>query len=561
MNAHNPAELKTVIEHFYHWEKSEPDRPFLRQPVGEQWQVLSFAQAGEQARRIATHLRKTGLKVGDHVGIYSKNCQHWILADLAIMMGGFVSVPFYASLPKDQLAEVIGLADLKALFIGRLEEWGDKAEVIDEQLQIVRFPHYHGDPQVHVGQQWDSLIEANQPLNEVIVPAPDDLWTIKFTSGTTGKPKGVMLTHNAPALLMQNERECARLGLFETPNLSFFSFLPLNHVGERLGIEVSAMTIGGQISFAENLDSFPANIRDTQPSLLFAVPRIWTVFYQGVTAKIPEKRLNTLLKIPLVSALLRKKLRKAMGLSNLKIALTGAAITPAFIKEFYAKLGIHLVEAYGMTEVCGSIVSGIDPQDPRDSVGKVIPFAEVKIDPTNQEILMKSPYMMKGYYKEPEKTAEVLQQGWLRSGDKGTMTEDGYLYVTGRVNDAFKTAKGSYVTPNPLEEVIAANQFVEQVCVVGLGIPQPIALINTSVAAQDCSKAEVEQSILKTIQELNKTRAKFERISTAVVQSEAWSPSNGLLTPTLKVRRGEIDEQYSRDYLDWHEHGDVVLWR
>jgi len=335
--------------------------------------------------------------------------------------------------------------------------------------------------------------------------------------------------------------------------------LPLNHVGERMGVEVPAITMGGPISFAENLDSFAKNIRDTQPGVLFAVPRIWTIFYQGVIAKMPEKRLNLLLKVPGVKNLIRKKLLSAIGMGNLKIALTGAAITPAYIKEFYAKLGVNLIEAYGMTEVCGSIVSNLDLTAPSDSVGKAIPFADIKIDPETSEILMQSPYMMTGYYKDPEKTAEVIKDGWLHSGDKGKFSDDGYLYVIGRVGDSFKTAKGSYVTPNQLEEVIAENQYVEQVCVVGLGIPQPIALINLSdsIAA---SKEEVEKSVIESVQNLNKTRANFEHITTVVIQSDAWSPENGLLTPTLKIRRGEIDDRFSKDYLDWHEDQSAVLW-
>ena len=554
------SELQTVIEHFYGWESKEPNRPFLRQPFGDKWKVLSYGEAGAQARSIVAALQAKGLKPGDHIGIYSKNCMHWILADLAIMMGGFVSVPFYASLPKDQLEQVIKLGDLKGLFIGRLDKWGDKADAISDDLVTIKFPHYGDDAKATVGADWDETVAAYEPVTANFVPDIDDLWTIKFTSGTTGTPKGVMHPHRTPAQMMADEKETKWIGMYELPNQKFFSFLPLNHVGERIAVEVPAIVLGAPISFAEKLDTFADNLRATQPSFLFAVPRIWTLFYQGVTAKIPEKKLDRLLKIPIVSSIIKKKLKTAMGLRDIKLAATGAAITPAFIKDFYHKLDIHLVEAYGMTEVCGSMTNSPDTDAPADSVGRAIPFGEVKIDPDTKEILMKSPYMMKGYYKDPVRTDEVLQDGWLQSGDRGTLDENGYLRVTGRVKDAFKTSKGSYITPNPLEEAIANNEYVEQVCVAGIGLPQPIALINLSEAGLKANKESVSASIVRTVSDLNDTRANFERISTTIVDTETWSPDNGLLTPTLKIKRGELDDKYSPRYLAWHESDNRVEW-
>jgi len=552
--------LVSVIEHFYKWEAETPQRVFLRQPYGDQWREMTYREAGQEARKIASALKAKGLGMGDHVGIYSKNCLHWVLADLAIMMSGMVSVPYYASLPKDQLAEVIGLSDIKALFVGRLDSWGDRGDAISEDLQVIRFPHYEGDAEPDVGDQWQELLNQHEPIEGNYLPDLDANWTIKFTSGTTGTPKGVMHTNRTPALIMHNERDTNWVGLFTMQTRKFFSFLPLNHVGERMAVEVPAITTGGSISFSENLASFAKNIRDTQPSLLFAVPRIWTKFYQGVTSQMPESRLNLLLKLPIVSGIVKRKLRASMGLADIKIAATGAAITPAFIKEFFLKLDIHLVEAYGMTETCGSIANTPDSDAPSDSVGRVIPGGQLRIDEESGEIMMSTPYMMTGYYKSPEKTAEVLNEGWLHSGDCGEIDENGYLRVTGRVKDAFKTSKGSYVTPNPLEEAIAANQFVEQVCVVGLGIPQPIALLNLGEAAQGHSDAEIAESLVSTVKELNATRAKFEYVSTVVVQKEPWTDQNGFLTPTLKVKRAELDKAYGQQYLDWHEDKDNVIW-
>ena len=552
--------MKSLIEHFYHWEKVQPNKVFLRQPKGDVWHTMTYAEAGQEARKITTALRAKGLEVGDHIGIYSKNCYHWILADLAIMMGGYVSVPYYASLPKSQLEEVIKLSDVKLVFAGKLEKWGNKSEAFSDDVQVIKFPHYDGNATVPIGDDWNDLIAKHEPASDNFAPDLKSLWTIKFTSGTTGTPKGVMLTHEKPALIMKHEQEDNWVGPYLLPELKCFSFLPLNHVAERVAIQVNVMVIGGSISFAESLDTFAKNLQDTQPTLFFAVPRIWTKFYLGVLAKMPKKRLDFLLKVPILNNVVKKKLRTALGLRDVGIAATGAAITPAFIKDFFKKLDIQLVEAYGMTEVCGSMTNSPDPNSPPDSVGKAIPRGEVRIHPETGEILMKTPYIMEGYYKEPEKTAEVLIDGWMHSGDRGTIDENGYVRVIGRVKDAFKTSKGSYITPNPMEEVLSKNDFIEQVCVAGLGIPQPIALVNLSEIGLAEDKETVMASIKESIIETNEERANYEKVSTVIILAEAWSEDNGLLTPTLKVKRSQIDDKYLSQYLNWHESKDKIIW-
>ncbi len=555
-------DVQSLIELFYHWEEKQPNKVFLRQPKGDTWITMTYAQAGEEARKMTAALRAKGLQVGDHVGILSKNCYHWILSDLAIMMGGFVSVPYYASLPREQLATVLNLSDLKALFIGKLDEWGDKGAAIPVDVKVIKYPHYEGNAKITVGDDWSALTKDLAPIEDQHYPKGDDLWTIKFTSGTTGTPKGVMHPHKNPVNIMKNEYKTNWLKVKDiTPEVRCFSYLPLNHVAERIALESSLLAFGGSMSFAESLDTFAKNLQETQPTIFFGVPRIWTKFYLGVLAKMPQKRLNTLLKIPIVSGVIKKKLRTALGMRDLQVAGTGAAITPAFIKEFYKKLDIHLVEAYGMTEVCGSFTNGSDPNTPFDTVGQVVPYAEVKIHEETGEILMKSPYMMTGYYKNPEKTAEVLVDGWMHSGDRGTVDAHGNVRVVGRVKDAFKTSKGSYVTPNPMEEVMMKNDYIEQVCVAGLGIPQPIAMVNLSEIGLAANKNVVENSLVESIQAANQQRAKYEKISTVIVDNDLWSAENGMLTPTLKVKRWKLDELYREDYLNWHEADGKVIWK
>ncbi len=555
-----PEKLKSIIEHFYHWESTVPDKVFLRQPYGDEWKELTYKEAGQEARRIANHLKIKGIGQGDHIGILSKNCYHWILSDLAIMMVGAVSIPHYASLPKEQLKVVLELSDIKALFVGKLESWGDKIGTVPKGVSIICFPQYTNAAEVPQGDKWEDILKNTEPLNENFAPDLDDLWTIKFTSGTTGTPKGVMHIHRTPSLIMANEKKTGWIGFYNYDHHNFFSFLPLNHVGERMAVEVPCIATGGTISFAESLETFANNIQDVQPTMMFAVPRIWTKFYMGVIAKMPQEKMDRLFKIPIVSGMVKRKIRKALGLGDIKIAATGAAITPEFLKNWYKKLGIHLIEAYGMTEVCGSMTNGVDPNSPPDCVGKVIPFGEVKIDEETSEILMKSPYMMTGYYKDPEKMAEVLIDGWMHSGDRGTVDADGNVRVVGRVKDAFKTSKGSYVTPNPMEQVLAKSDYVEQCCVVGLGVPQPMVLVNLSEVGTRVDKGEVELSFRKDVAKLNSTLAPYQKISTVVIDKNPWSEGNGLLTPTLKVRRGKLDDCYCDKYEKWHEDVKDVVW-
>ncbi len=550
----------SLPEYFYHWVKEKPDAPFLKQPYGNQWKVLTFLDAYKEASRMTNALQKLGLKKGDHVAIYSKNCYHWILTDLAIMMGGYVSVPLYYNLSAQQLAQALQLSDSKAVFIGKLDNWPGYEQGTEDRTHVIRFPHYQGNAKVNKGLLWDDLVSENESLVQGYIPNPKELWTIMFTSGTTGVPKGVMHIHKTPVQIIKDDKEYDWIGIADHPTPRLLSYLPLNHVAEKIGVYAVALMLGGTISFGENIDTFAKNLQDTQPTIFFAVPRIWTKFYLAVVHKLSLKKQKILFKIPILSAIIKKKIRYGLGMANAKVVATGSAITPTYLKEWYSNLGIHLIEAYGMTEVCGSITNSPMQNAPKDSVGKPVPGCEVKIDPHTKEVLMKSPYMMKGYYKDPDLTAKVLKNEWLHSGDKGSFDENGFLKIIGRVSDAFKTSKGKYITPNPLEEKIEKNELVEQVCIAGLGIPQPIAIVNLSEVAESVTKEEIESSLDNTLVSLNQDLANYTRVSTIIVDSKIWNTENALLTPTLKIRRGEIDSQFGKHFLDWHNDKKNVIW-
>lgn len=552
--------MKSPLEYFYHWEAVAPDRPFLRQPYDKKWKVYSYSEAGREARKLVTALKSIGLQKGDHIGIYSKNCCHWIIADIAIMMGGFVSVPFYASLNKEALNEVIVKGDLKAIFVGKLDEWGDRTEAIPEQVKIIRFPHYNGNAEVTQGYSWEEFIRESEPAQNLPLPALEDLWTILFTSGTTGSPKGVMHTFRSPAVIFEDEMKFGTLGMKYLKEHTYFSFLPLNHVAERVAVEMNCLMMGGTISFAESFDTFISNLQDTQPTFFFAVPRIWTKFQSGVFERISGKKLNAILAIPVLGNFFRKKLLTALGLKNAAITLTGAAITPAHLKDWYRKLGVNLREVYGMTEACGGVTLTHYGEQSSGDVGKPLPGAQLKVDSETGEIIFRVSSMMSGYYKEPESTAGVLIDGWIHSGDRGKTDANGSLYVLGRVKDVFKTSKGVFVVPNPIEEDLSAHELVEQVCVVGLGIPQPIALVNLTQAFISESRDKIESSLQELLDYANERRNAHEKLKAIVVCRETWSGNNNLLTPTLKVRRGKIDEVYGSSYHHWYESGKNVIW-
>ncbi|MEM6320052.1 MAG: AMP-binding protein [Bacteroidota bacterium] len=551
--------LETLPGMFYHWEKTTPNNVFLRQPSGDIWTTYTFKEVGEQARKLVNAFRSQGLKKGDHIALISKNCAHWIIADLAIMMGGYVSVPLYASLSADQMTLVLEKSDAKALIVGKLDEWAKKSKGLIDGMPVFRFPYYAGNAEVTQGMSWDDAMK-NEPMEGNPEPDIDELWTILFTSGTTGTPKGVMHPYKTAALLNNNEKVNNILKTFEPGETRLFSFLPLNHIAERTAVELSGIGSGGTISFADTLDTFAKNLAETRPTFFFAVPRIWTKFQLGVLAKMPQKKLDTLLKIPIVSGIIKKKLLKALGLDAAKVCLTGASITPESLKQWYRKLGLNLREVYGMTENAGGFTMMPEHKHKPNTVGKPLPNAEGRIDPDTGEILMKMPWMMTGYYKEPELTAETLVDGWLHTGDKGKLDDEGFLKIVGRVKDAFKTTKGKFIVPTIIEDHFSNNSLIEQICVAGLGIPQPVALVCLSEIGMKEDKAKVTENLQSEVQRVNGQLHNHERISTIIVANEPWSPENKLLTPTLKIRRGAINDAYGERLSAWHEAPDKVIW-
>jgi len=313
-------------------------------------------------------------------------------------------------------------------------------------------------------------IAHQKPLAQISVWKPEELMTIMYTSGTTGTPKGVMFNsfafEHVSNVIMDYLRRVHQL----PPHPILFSYLPLCHIAERNLTEVLGCHTGAEIAFVESLDTFARDLATVRPHLFFGVPRIWARFQEKILEKLPQKRLDILLRIPLIDVLIRKALVKKLGLSRALLNVTGAAPTPVSLLKWLDNLGIRLHEIYGMTENA-AISHGNQEEIRHGTVGKTMPSVEAKFSVSN-EILTKHPALMMGYYKEPVLTTEAFTvEGFLKTGDLGELDKDGFLTITGRVKDQFKTDKGKYVSPAPIEMRLLKNTDIEQVCVVGMGGP------------------------------------------------------------------------------------------
>jgi long-chain acyl-CoA synthetase len=558
-SAKHLAAPTSLTDFFLKWEAMQPNQTYLRQPVGDRFIDYTWAEVGNQARRMATYLDSLGLPPHSPIGLVSKNCAHWLIADLAILMSGHVSVPFYPTLTAEQLQQVLEHSGCIVLFAGKLDNWAGMKSGVSDGVTCIGFPTYGPatTPTDTDLLNWDDLVAQHEPLTDVASPQPDDLFTLIYTSGTTGMPKGVMLEYSTIGEAVAQTRHIMR---HDTPNARFFSYLPLCHIAERNLVEATSLAIGGTVYFAESLETFAKNLAVARPTHFLAVPRIWTKFQMGILAKMPQKKLDLFLKIPILSGIVKKKIRQGLGLNEAVLILTGAAPMPKSLIVWFRRLGIIIQEAYGMTENLGA-VSMMPAHDIRDgSVGKVYPGMEVRIDPETGEILTRSKWLMKGYYKSPDQTATVLHDGWLATGDVGTLDKDGYLTITGRVKEMYKTAKGEYVAPSQIEFGFADNAYVEQICVVGQQLPQPVALVVVSEAGRQAERIAVERSLEDTLLALNPRLHAYERVRKVVIVREAWTIENNRMTPTMKIKRNVIEAHYEPYLQSWYDSDEVIIW-
>ncbi len=549
------AKVKSILELFYKWEKSTPNTVYLRQPIRGQWIEYTWREVGNQARKMATALQNMGVTKGTPVGLVSKNSAHWIMCDLAILMAGGVSVPFYPTLDAEKIKQVLDLSGAKILFVGKLDDWKSMKDGIGKDITCIAFPESPSENEAGF-LKWNELCAKNPAKVDNYMPHIDDLCTIIYTSGTTGVPKGVM--HSYYTMMSPVDSSYSVLHVGSDGSNRFISYLPLCHIAERSVVESASIFSGGTVYFVESLDTFKDNLAYTRPTHFLAVPRIWTKFQQGILEKLPQKRLNFLLKIPIISGIIKNKIKKGLGLDKAKVCITGAAPMPISTIEWFKKIGINIQDAYGMTENTGCC-SVAREQNILKQGTQNLPDCEIKIDPSTQEVLMKSDWIMLGYYNEPTITANTIKDGWLHTGDMGEY-KDGTLRITGRVKDQFKTSKGEFVVPVPIESKISENTLIEQVCLVGRGLAQPVALVVLSEIGKKSPKEQVENSFKETLKSVNVQVQNWEKVDKFIISKNAWTIENGILTPTLKIKRNVLEDVFGSRLEKWASEKELVIW-
>lgn len=552
----------TLVHAFLHWAETTPDKIYLTQPRGGEVSTLTWGQCADQVRRVATYLDSLDLPKGSSIALLGRNSAHWILADLAIWLAGHVTVPLYPTLNGETADYILEHADARLLIIGKMDGkadgWRDIAPALPADLPLIGLPMC---PLQDI-MQWDDIVARVEPRMDLPLPKPESLATIVYTSGSTGQPKGVMHSFGGIVSVAAGLRDIYKVNNQDR----MLSYLPLAHVAERAVLETSSLYFGFSVFFSEGLETFQQDLQRAQPTIFFSVPRLWTKFYLGVNEKLPLEKQKKLFRIPILSGLIKRKILKQLGLDKCRMAVTASAPLPPNIIQWYRDLGLELLDVYGMTENFGYSHGSRPGQVRVGYVGHCNPGVECRVA-DNGEVLVKSPGQMMGYYKNPEKTAEdMTEDGFLKTGDRGEIDEQGRLKITGRVKELFKTSKGKYVAPVPIEQKLSRHPKVEVICVTGPSQPQPFALLMLSLDAvnelQDGSldRTQLTQDFEALLQEVNETLEDHERMDYVVVVKDQWTMENGYLTPTMKIKRNIIEERYLPHADVWITQRQRVVW-
>ena len=557
------ADEALALQRLYHWERTAPDRVAMTQPMGGGVvRDFTWREVLDQSRRMAEHLQSLGLQRGDRIAIFSKNSAHWLMSDFAILLAGGVSVPLYPTLAPATIHQILEHSESKLLFVGKLDGWEHMQPGVPPGLPCISHPLSPEEAKQSY-PRWDDIIATTAPLQGEPVRAGDELATIIYTSGTTGTPKGVMHCFAAFAWVVQTAIKRVPLN----SGARMLSYLPLAHVVERALVEFGQLESGMHVYFAETAETFTADLQRARPTVFFSVPRLWVKFQQGVLAHMPPARLDLLLKLPVVKGIVGRKILAALGLEQCIFAVGGAAPMPPELLRWYARLGLDIGEGYGMTENLAASHLAVPAQRAFGTVGRTYDGVLSRLDPTNDEIQVSSPGTMLGYYKAPELTRQAFtDDGWLHTGDRGVVDAAGNLSITGRVKDLFKTSKGKYVAPAPIEDKLVMHAAVEACCVTGANLGQPIGLmmLNDAAAkkiADPAARSALETSLAEHLKTINATLDPHEQLDCLVVMTDAWTVDNDLITPTLKVKRNRIEDLFAKNYELWSRMGRAVVWQ
>jgi len=591
----------TLPRLFRHVVRERGDAVALREKHLGIWRPITWREYGEHARHTGLGLVALGLRPRDVVSVIADNGPEWLYTDLGTMSVGGVTNGVYTTDAPRQVEYIVNDSGTRFFFADNEEQLDKILEVRARCPQLVKIFVYdmeglHGfrDEQV---LPFEALLElgaryerehpgAWEPMVEIA--RPDDLAILVYTSGTTGPPKGAMLSHRN--ILFQ-------LGYADfiadpRPGDQQLSFLPLSHIAERTFTVFYPLRTGATVNFAESIDTVPDNIREVAPAVFFAVPRIWEKFYSGVAlrmreatlvgklayrwaisigTRVAERRIAGRRPSPLLGLLQRvadflvlDNIKRSLGLHRARGAATGAApIAPDLIK-WYMALGIDMREVYGQTENCGLATAMPPDRIKLGTVGVARPDTEVRLSPEG-EILLKGPHIFLGYYKNPLRTAETVVDGWLRTGDVGCLDADGYLSITDRMKDIIITAGGKNVTPSEIENQLKFSPYITDAVVIGdqRKFLSCLIMLDPDTVAQFaqernvpftnfaslCRAKEVQDLIGDEVERVNKRVARVETIKRFHLIEQILTPEDEELTPTMKLKRAFVNRKY-KDVID-----------
>jgi long-subunit acyl-CoA synthetase (AMP-forming) len=555
-----------ILDRVYAHERAHPDKLFLTQPTGGGAVVdYTWRQMMDQSRRMATHLQSRGFPRGARVAILSKNCAHFFMAELAIWMAGGTTVAIFPTETADTVRYVLEHSGASLLFLGKLDTWEQQASAVSADLPCIAFP-LAPDAVRTAFDGWDDVIAKCEPIAGTPSRAGDEIAIMMYTSGSTGRPKGVMHRFDRITAAAEGMAKNIRDAIGPNEEVRIMSYLPLAHVFERAWVECAALVDGsGHIFFAEALDTFVKDLQRARPTVFISVPRLWLKFQQGVFHKMPAEKLNRLLSIPIIGKIVGRKVLKGLGLDSVKHAGSGSAPIPAALIAWYRKLGLNLVEGYAMTEdFAYSNTSSLALNAP-GYVGSPMPGVKVRIS-EDGEVLIKSPGQLAGYYKQPELDAESFtEDGFFRTGDLGELRADGMLKLTGRKKELFKTGKGKYIAPAPIENKINANPIIEMSMVSGVGQQAAYAMVVLNeelrpTVGDPAVRADITEQLKALLASVNAEIADYEQIRMIVVAREPWSIEHGTLTPTMKIKRSRIEAQVEASVAGWYNTPGSVIW-
>ena len=591
----------TLPRLFRHVVRERGERVAMREKDLGIWRGISWREYGQRARRVGMGLVALGLRPRDVVSIISDNRPEWLYTDLGIMSVAAVPNGIYTTDSARQVEYIVNDSGTRFLFVENEEQLDKILAVRDHCGELVKIfvydmdgLHAFRDEQV---MPFDALLELGERYDRehpdtfdrlVDVPQPDDLAILVYTSGTTGPPKGAMLSHRN--ILFQLAYADFITPLHEGDQQ--LSFLPLCHIAERTFTVFNPLHTGSTVNFAESIDTVPENIREVAPALFFAVPRIWEKFYSGVALRmrdatrvgrfayeraiaiglqVAERRIAgrpvpwpLRLAFRVADFLVLDNVKRSIGLHRARGAATGAApIAPELIR-WYLALGINMIEVYGQTENTGLATAMPPDRTKLGSVGIARPGTEVRLSPEG-EILLRGPHVFLGYYRKPEKTADTVVDGWLHTGDVGTIDADGFVHITDRMKDIIITAGGKNVTPSEIENQLKFSLYISDAVVIGdrRKFLSCLVMIDHETVAQFaqernvpfsnfaslCRAPEVQDLIRDEIERVNRQLARVETVKQFRLIEQLLTPEDEELTPTMKLRRTFVNVKY-KDLID-----------